>query len=66
MKKQSIKEFKEKTLKELNDLLTTKAKELFNLKMDKETNKLKNTRMIFHKRKEIAVLKTLRRLKEKK
>jgi len=64
MKKQNLKDLKAKTLKELKDLLTVKSKELFSLRMDKTLAKLKNTRIVFHKRKEIAVIKTLKRQRE--
>lgn len=52
------------SLQELKNLLEKARNELFLLKLDKTQNKLKNTRSIFLKRKEIALMSTLIREKE--
>lgn len=52
------------TLQELKNLLEKAKNELFLLKLDKVQNKLKNTSLIFLKRKEIALISTLIREKE--
>ena len=49
----------EKTLPELKILLTEIKKALHEALMEKAQNKLKNTRLIFLKRKEIAQVKTI-------
>lgn len=50
-------------LEGLKNLLDKARSELFLLKLDKTQNKLKNTRLIFWKRKEIAQILTI--IKEK-
>ncbi len=62
--KKDLKAIYTKSVKELKDLLIDKRKELFNLKIDNKQNKLKNTRIIFNTRKEIARIMTLIREKE--
>ena len=62
--KKDLKEIYTKGEKELRELLTEKRKELFNLKLDNKQNKLKNTRIIFNTRKEIARILTLIREKQ--
>ncbi len=52
-----------KSAQELNKLLIAAREDLFNFKLDLTQNKLKNTRSIFHKRKEVALILTV--LKEK-
>ncbi len=64
MKKEEIREIREKTLSELKKEINKRLKELFGLRMDKKMNKLKNKRVIYHKRKEIAMIKTIIREKE--
>ena len=46
-------------LKNLENLLNKTRDELSNLRLDKTQNKLKNTRSIFLKRKQIALILTL-------
>lgn len=55
MKKKDI---KTKTIPELKKELFEAKNNLFNLKLEKAQNKLKNLRAVFHKRKDIARLKT--------
>ncbi len=62
--KKDIKDNSSKTEKDLKDLLKTKKEELFKLNLDNKQNKLKNTRVIFNTRKEIARVMTLIREKE--
>lgn len=62
--KKDIKEIYTKSEKELKVLLLEKKKELFNLKLNNKQNKLKNTRIIFNTRKEIARILTLIKEKE--
>lgn len=52
------------SLQELNNLIAKAKDELFLLKMDKAQNKLKNTRSLFLKRKEMALILTIIREKE--
>lgn len=61
--KKDVKDISSKTEKDLKDLLKTKREELFKLNLDNKQNKLKNTRIIFNTRKEIARVLTL--IKEK-
>lgn len=60
------KKIKEKvrTLKELKDALVESRNFLFELKLDMDQKKLKNTRLVFWKRKEIARLLTEIKQKE--
>jgi len=62
--KKNLKEFAAKTREELLDLLKTKREDLFKLDLEKQQNKLKNTRSIFNTKKDIARILTLIREKE--
>mgnify|MGYP001582859382 CR=1 FL=1 len=62
--KKDLKEIVAKTEKDLREQLISKREELFKLKLDNKQNKLKNTRIIFNTRKEIARVLTLIREKE--
>ena len=64
MKTKDRKELHSKNLKELNNLVIQAQDELSRLKLDKTQNKLKNTRWLFIKRKEIAQMLTIIRAKE--
>jgi ribosomal protein L29 len=64
MKSKDIKELHRKDIKELKNLVIQVRDELAGLKMDKTQNKLKNTSMLFLKRKEIAQMLTIIRAKE--
>ena len=55
----AIKEFKELTLKELNDKLVDLKKELFNLRFQLAINQLENPMRITAVKKDIARVKTL-------
>lgn len=57
--KKDIKDISSKTEKDLKDLLKSKREDLFKLNLDNKQNKLKNTRIIFNTRKEIARIMTL-------
>lgn len=63
MKSKDIKELHTKTIEELKVMLSQAKDELFSLKMQIVQNKLKNKRLIFLKRKDIAAVATI--LKEK-
>jgi ribosomal protein L29 len=63
MKTKEKKELFAKTETELRKLLKEAKGALLDLMLDLQQNKLKNTRLIFWKRKEIALIKTA--LKEK-
>ncbi len=63
MKTKDRKEIFTKTDKELIKALKEAKDALFNFNLDHKQNKLKNTRQIFWKRKEIAYLKTALRQK---
>jgi len=64
MKSKDKKELHLKSIKELSNLVTQTKDELAGLKLDKTQNKLKNTSILFLKRKEIAQMLTILRLKE--
>jgi large subunit ribosomal protein L29 len=64
MKAKDKKELKEKSIQDLKVALKEKRAELFNIKLEKAQNKLKNTRSLFLKRKEIARILTEIRGKE--
>ena len=66
MKKQDLEKLKEKDLKALKSELGSVQKELFSLRIDKSTCKLKDLRSIYHKRKDVTVIKTVIREKELK
>ena len=63
MKSRDKKELFTKSEKELRKALKEARESLFNLNLDNRQNKLKNTRQIFWKKKEIALILTA--LKEK-
>jgi len=64
MKSKDKKELHQKSIKELRNLVAQIQDELVLLKLDKAQNKLKNTRQLALKRKEIAQMLTVARLKE--
>ena len=66
MRKKDIKELHLKTDLELNKLLQEAESILVALRLDKGQNRLKNTRELFNKRKEAAVIKTILNEKEGK
>lgn len=69
MKTKDKKELLKKGEKELEALLKEARESLFNLRLEKAQNKLKNLRSIFVKRKEIAKILTAieeRRIKDAK
>lgn len=59
MKKQNLKDFKNKTTKEINTQVNNLKKELANMGVDLSLGKLKNAHTIKNKKKEIARLSTL-------
>lgn len=64
MKSKDRKDIFTKSEKELKKLLVETRENLFNLTLDLSQNKLKNTRSIFWKRKEIALILTAIQQKE--
>ena len=64
MKTKDKKELHTKTIDDLKKLLDEAKKIVGQLKFDHQQNKLKNTRDIFNKRKEVAVLKSIMKVKE--
>jgi ribosomal protein L29 len=64
MKIKEKKELHLKSINELNKLLKEAHSELLTLMLDKEQNKLKNTSSLSNKRREIAVIKTVVRIKK--
>jgi ribosomal protein L29 len=64
MKSKDKKELFTKSEKELRKALKEAREALFNLNLDNRQNKLKNTRQIFWKKKEIAFILTALREKE--
>jgi ribosomal protein L29 len=64
MKTKEKKDLFSKNEKELRNTLKEAKAALFELMLDLGQNKLKNTRLIFWKRKEIALIKTALREKE--
>jgi len=64
MKSKDKKELHLKSIKELGNLVTEAKDALVGLRLDKTQNKLKNTSMLSVKRKEIAQMLTIIRLKE--
>lgn len=64
MKKRDLKDFTNKPVEELRKALTDSRKELFTMRMDVSLGKIKNTRTLFWKRKEIAYILTQLRRKE--
>jgi len=64
MKSKEKKELHQKSIKELNNLIAEAKDALVGLKLDKIQNKLKNTSLLFVKRREMAQMLTIKRLKE--
>jgi len=64
MKKNTVKDIQGKKKEELIKMVSDAKNELLTLRLDNATKKLKNTRAIFHKRKDIARVLTIMRQKE--
>ena len=64
MKTKDKKELHSKSLKELGKLVADAKDMVVNLRLDKTQNKLKNTSQLSVKRKEIAQMLTIMRMKE--
>jgi large subunit ribosomal protein L29 len=64
MKAKDKKAISEKTLQDLKTHLAEAREAIFLLRLDKSQNKLKNTRSIFRKRKEVARILTIMKEKE--
>lgn len=64
MKIKAKKELHEKIIPELKTALREAHEEIFSLKLQKAQKKLKNVRMLFEKRKDIARIQTILREKE--
>lgn len=64
MKTKDKKELHSKSLEELKNLIVQAKDALAGLRLDKTQNKLKNTRLLFIKRREIAQMLTIARGKE--
>jgi len=64
MKKKEMNELKNKDLKALKELAKKVDQEIFKLKMDKRTAKLKNVSSLGQKRRDLAKIKTIIREKE--
>jgi ribosomal protein L29 len=64
MKSKNKKELHLKSIKELKNLVNEAKDALAELSLDKIRNKLKNTSQLFTKRKEIAQMLTIIRIKE--
>ena len=64
MKSKDVRELFAKSDKELKKMLSEARESLLDLNLDLKQNKLKNTRSIFWKRKEIALIRTFLREKE--
>jgi ribosomal protein L29 len=63
MKTTDKKELQTKTIRDLQKLIDEAKKALAQLKLDHAQNKLKDTRSIFSKRKEIAVMQSVLQIK---
>ncbi len=66
MKKENIKELHQKTISELYQFLEKLSQELTQLNIDKSIGQLKDLHNVCKKRKEIAIVKTIIKEKEKK
>lgn len=64
MKTRDKKDLHTRSIPELTKLLEEANAALFSIQLEKEQNLLKNTRSIFLKRKEIAAIKTVLRMKK--
>ncbi len=64
MKKRDVKNLAEKNIEELKQMVTEITKELAKLNLDKNTQKLKNMRLLFHKKKDKAKILTVLHIKE--
>ena len=64
MKTKDKKELQTKTINELNKMLKEAHEAIMIAKLDKEQNKLKDTRSLYHLRKKVAVLKTILNIKK--
>ena len=64
MKSKDKKALHDKTVDELHQMLKEAKVALFDFNLDRQQNKLKNTKAVFQKRKEIAQLLTVMKEKE--
>lgn len=64
MKTQFKKDLQTKTIDELKKMAADTVKAVAALKLDHQQNKLKNTREIFNKGKEVAILKSIIQVKK--
>lgn len=64
MKTKQKKELENRTVAELKTMIVKAKEELFSLVLDQRRNKLKNVRLVFTKKKEIAVIFSKMREKE--
>ncbi len=64
MKKKEFQELHSKDLKDLKDLAKKIDEEIFKLRMDKKTAKLKNVHTLGDKRRDLAKIKAIIREKE--
>lgn len=64
MKKNDIKALHQKTLQELEVMIKDARNELLDFGLAKAQNKLKNTRSIFFKKKDVARMLTIKKGKE--
>lgn len=59
MKKTALKELRTKTAEERGTLLSEKKKEFAKIKLDVLSGRIKNTRLIFNTKKDIAKIQTV-------
>lgn len=66
MKTADKKDLQTKSVEEVRKLIKEASEKLVQLRLDHHQAKLQNTRSIFNTRKELAVLKTVLKIKEEK
>jgi len=64
MKKKELNQLRTKTSQQLEALAKKTAQEVFKLKMEQKTNRLKNVHLVGQKRHDLAKIKTILREKE--
>ena len=64
MKKKELNQLRTKTSRQLKSLAEKTTQEIFKLKMEQKTNRLKNVYLVAQKRHDLAIIKTILREKE--
>lgn len=63
MKKKNLEELKNKSIKQLKDIISDLEKEIMTAKIERSQSKIKNVHAVNRKRRDIAQIKTIKQAK---